>query len=185
MKWTLLLIVAALASCSAFKDDQDRTLQNPVVAARKAVIDSYGPATGTWEGVFFIKSAPDALMETFEKNGTQQRGARIRVTLSDQGEPVVALKYPEDKNVWKPIKGLTKYFSNDLGWHIYIERSKGVWIEKYSITFDRVAEREAAFTLTRTVHNWYTVEDDPNVVDFYHMFGAGRASKTDGVVAIE
>ena len=184
MKRIRFLILAVLASCSFFNDDQDDALSNPLVAARKATIDSYEPAIGTWEGTFFITSAPDGLMESFTRNGTKEHGVRIRVELSNQDDPTVALRYP-DENTWNPIQGPTKYFSNNLGWQVFIERSGGVWIEKFSITFDRVKEREAAITFTRTVHNWYLIEAEPNLVDFYHMFGAGRVSKVDDPTVIK
>ena len=184
MKLFFSVLIAALATCPEFLIAQDQSNFEDGRAARVKEIEAYESVVGTWEGHFFITSAPDKLMQILADSGTKDEGARIRLVLKDQVRPKVYLKYPDDTD-WDLLEGQASFFSNSVGWLIFVEYGEGVWIQKYSITADRIKEREAAITLTRTVHNWFIDEPEPNVIDFYHMFGVGKIAKLDEETSIE
>ena len=176
MKAIDVLVLTALLMCPVASNAQDDSRFEAERTARVQEIESYESVAGTWEGHYFITSAPDDLMAALADSGTKDEGARIRIVLADQERPKVYLRYPDDDD-WDLLEGQASFFANSAGWLIYVEYAEGVWIQKYSITFDRIKEREAAITFTRTVHNWFIPEPEPNVIDFYHMFGVGKVMK--------
>ncbi len=65
---------------------------------------------------------------------------------------------------------------DQLGWHIYIAREGGVWLERQWLSVARTKDKEAIITVTRTVHNWYGAEGE-NLKQHYYVFGAGLLKK--------
>jgi hypothetical protein len=164
----ILLGIVAAPFASAFEQD--------AIEARMAQMRAFDPPWGTWQGRIDVTSAPDELAARTDDGELVYDSYRIRVELAEGAAPVIDLWYSGDKS-WSRIDGDSVMAQNHMGWTVTVQRSGGVWIEKYHITFDHMENDEAAITFTRTVHNWLGAEPGTEIPPFYHVFGPGMVER--------
>ncbi len=140
-------------------------------------INAWGSIEGTWTGSYIVDSAPEHYRELLKQQGVTDSTYELRVVLAEGAAPTVAIQF-DKKEGFLPLEGDVRIIPEALGWNISIRREGGVWIERYNLFFARVAEKEAALTFTRTVHNWLTAEKDRDKT-FYHVFGVGKMTLQD------
>lgn len=147
---------------------------DPKVAKRIESIKNYSSPIGEWSGEYFIKSAPEELLEKIARDGVDKSGIGVKVILREKTADVY-FKFT-------PVKGWTKsdaqiqVVPDKLGWQIYLTREGGYWLERIWLSVARTKENVGALTVTRTVHNWYG-SGNSEVRNYYYMFGAGELKK--------
>ncbi|WP_298445749.1 hypothetical protein [uncultured Ferrimonas sp.] len=146
---------------------------DPLITKKIEQIQSYESVEGTWEGSYAVKSSPQELLDNLNKSGVSEIG--VKVVLFKNSKPKVYFRNtPEEE--WAENDGNVNFINDQLGFHIYITRDGGVWLERYWLSFARISERAANMTFTRTVHNWF---QEPNIEapEYYHVFGTGAVKK--------
>lgn len=162
----VLFILALSAPGSvAASDDED---------ARRDAVEQWEPFIGLWEGeVEYVATSP-AMREQTEAEGWLDKTTGVRIRIPANGEPEVSFLYPGEDE-WRRLEGTVRYFETRLGFVVHLDRAGGVWIEKQTFTLERLEERQAALTITRTVHNWYMPDDAPeDVQGYFYVFSAGE-----------
>jgi len=147
---------------------------NPEVTKKIESIKKYSSLTGEWVGKYIIKSAPDELLEIMAKNGSDKTGVGIKIILKEKSAQVY-FKYTS-KTGWEKSDAKIQIVPDKLGWHMYLTRERGNWLERIWLSIARIEENTGALTVTRTVHNWYNTESS-GAPDHYYMFGAGELKK--------
>lgn len=169
----IFLLLFLLFSLSAAGQDQDSGMQD-----RIREIETWSSAAGTWEGRYFVRSAPEALLQVMEEDGSIDSGIGVRVILGSD-EATVYLQYEPDGE-WSTVAPESQVISDKIAWHILLSDEGGVWLERFFLSFMRIEEEEADFVITRTVHNWYDT-GAPDIPTTYHVFGAGKVSRVKDV----
>jgi hypothetical protein len=147
---------------------------NPDITKKIESIKNYSPLVGEWVGEYFIKSAPDELLEIMAKDGSDKTGIGIKIILKEKSTDVY-FKYTS-KTDWEKSDAKIQVVPDKLGWHVYLTRDGGNWLERIWLSIARTEENTGALTVTRTVHNWYNTKNS-GAPDHYYMFGAGELKK--------
>jgi hypothetical protein len=158
---TLLLVtIFCLNSASVYAQKAE--------AERVKELNSFTPILGVWEGFYELKWIEPSI----DSGKIDRIYIRIEHGLNDHA---VSLAYSEKEKL-QPLDASITMFEDQLGWVIHVQRSGGVWIEKYILTFARTSENQAESTLTRTVHNWHMLEGEsgPN---YFSTFGQGTVTR--------
>lgn len=138
------------------------------------LIKNYSPLVGEWVGEYFIKSAPEELFEMMAKDGSDKTGIGIKIILKEKSTDVY-FKYTSEAD-WQKSDAKIQIVPDKLGWHMYLTRGSGNWLERVWLSVARTEENAGAITVTRTVHNWYNTENS-GAPDHYYVFGAGKLQK--------
>ncbi|GMM86950.1 hypothetical protein [Pseudoalteromonas sp. MTN2-4] len=147
---------------------------SPEISKKIESIKKYSPLLGEWEGKYFIKSAPDELIEIMAKDGSDKTGIGIKIILKEKSTEVY-FKYTSESD-WEKSDANIQVVPDKLGWHVYLTREGGNWLERIWLSIARTKEKTGALTVTRTVHNWYNTENS-GAPDHYYTFGAGELKK--------
>jgi hypothetical protein len=147
---------------------------NPEVTKKIESIKKYSPIIGEWVGEYLVKSAPKELLEIMIKDGSDKAGIGIKIILKEKSTEVY-FKYTS-KTDWKKSDAKIQVVPDKLGWHVYLTKDGGNWLERIWLSIARTEENTGALTVTRTVHNWYNTENS-GAPDHYYMFGAGELKK--------
>jgi hypothetical protein len=137
-------------------------------------IKKYSPLIGEWTGEYFIKSGPDELLALMAEDGSDKSGIGIKIILREKSTDVY-FKYTTAKG-WEKSDAQIQVVPDKLGWHIYLTREGGNWLERVWVSIARTKENLGAITVTRTVHNWYNIKGS-GAPDHYYTFGAGELKK--------
>ena len=169
MKYILLLL---LFSPFAFAAENEI---DPLIVKKIDEIKNYSTIEGTWEGFYHVKSGPDAVFKVLKKDGVLTSGLGVRIIISANTKPKVFFKLTANSD-WQESDGNINFVPDQLGWHIYIARDGGVWLERQWLSVARVKDKKAVITVTRTVHNWYGSYNE-NLLEHYYVFGSGVLNK--------
>lgn len=161
-----LLFICSFNACAHSDDEMDDRLDE---------IDAYESINGVWKGSFDVKSMPELLYELAEKDGQTDMTYEVMLMLAEDSRPMLLIQFDEEEG-YIQVGDEAKMTPDQMGWNIRIENEGGTWIERYRLTFSRIAEKEAALTFTRTVHNWLISEENKHAT-FYSVFCVGSVTK--------
>ena len=137
-------------------------------------IITYTPYYGVWEGEYHIEYMPHGIEPADKGDSAYVNGVELKVAISTDNIQIW-FKHSE-KEEWRELTGKKRIVGDNIGWSIYVERSGGLWREKYWITFTRIEQNTANVSVTRTVHNW-SGNTPEGYLAFFSVFGIGQANK--------
>lgn len=149
--------------------------KDPDILKRIKEIEGWSSPAGTWEGQYDLELAPQDLLEAMEEAGQSISEIGLKLILRET-EALVYIKWEPDGE-WDETGHNSHLAPDAVGWHILLEFEGRFFSERWFLTFMRIEEEVANFTITSTVHRWYEIEDG-DVPTTYYFFGAGQVSRT-------
>ncbi len=170
-KVTLVALLVLLPVAAAGQDWRER------MDLQLSEINAWEPIGGVWTGEYRVKTEPEALAEKTREAGLEDAAVGLRVSFLEGDTPRLAFRFPGQTS-FEDVGGTVRYQENTLGWNIEFERVGEVWIEKYVFMFQRLEERRAAMTVTRTVHNWFKRDDEDPAFEYFYAFSTGEVTRS-------
>jgi len=165
-----LLVLLSLTEPSKAQDWEE------AIDARRSEIQAWEPLGGVWTGDYRMEEAPESVVEQTREIGLEGQSVGIKINFLKGGTPTLEFRFA-GQTEFADVGGNLTYSENALGWTIGYERMGEVWIERYVFMFNRLEERRAAMTVTRTVHNWFA---DPSgeVTEYFYVFNTGEVTRS-------